>query len=134
MKNVANDLVKEGKLMFWSSGSTTMYALKSRGSRMKKVLKALTRLLKGLVAVGLKVQSCLLCTFFLSLENSLECEVVCAGYHVLKSTGSTNKVAYELALQGEAQGTVVMAESQSTVGDALEKRGCHRRVKVSIAP
>lgn len=30
MKNVANDLVKEGKLMFWSSGSTTMYALKSR--------------------------------------------------------------------------------------------------------
>ena len=30
MKNAANDLVKEGKLMFWSSGSTTMYALKSR--------------------------------------------------------------------------------------------------------
>jgi hypothetical protein len=30
VKNVANDLVKEGKLMFWSSGSTTMYALKSR--------------------------------------------------------------------------------------------------------
>jgi hypothetical protein len=30
MKNIANDLVKEGKLMFWSSGSTTMYALKSR--------------------------------------------------------------------------------------------------------
>jgi len=30
MKNVANDLVKEGKLMFWSSGSTTMYALKHR--------------------------------------------------------------------------------------------------------
>ena len=30
LKNVANDLVKEGKLMFWSSGSTTMYALKSR--------------------------------------------------------------------------------------------------------
>ena len=26
LKNVANDLVKEGKLMFWSSGSTTMYA------------------------------------------------------------------------------------------------------------
>jgi hypothetical protein len=30
VKNAANDLVKEGKLMFWSSGSTTMYALKSR--------------------------------------------------------------------------------------------------------
>ena len=30
MKNVANNLVKEGKLMFWSSGSTTMYALKHR--------------------------------------------------------------------------------------------------------
>ena len=30
LKNVANDLVKEGKLMFWSSGSTTMYALKNR--------------------------------------------------------------------------------------------------------
>ena len=30
IKNVANDLVKEGKLMFWSSGSTTMYALKDR--------------------------------------------------------------------------------------------------------
>lgn len=30
LKNAANDLVKEGKLMFWSSGSTTMYALKSR--------------------------------------------------------------------------------------------------------
>ena len=30
MKNVANALVKEGKLMFWSSGSTTMYALPSR--------------------------------------------------------------------------------------------------------
>lgn len=30
LKNVANDLVKEGKLMFWSSGSTTMYALQSR--------------------------------------------------------------------------------------------------------
>lgn len=30
LKNVANDLVKEGKLMFWSSGSTTMYALKGR--------------------------------------------------------------------------------------------------------
>ncbi|MFH1216599.1 MAG: dissimilatory sulfite reductase D family protein [Pseudomonadota bacterium] len=30
IKNLANDLVKEGKLMFWSSGSTTMYALPSR--------------------------------------------------------------------------------------------------------
>ncbi len=30
LKNAANDLVKEGKLMFWSSGSTTMYALRSR--------------------------------------------------------------------------------------------------------
>jgi len=30
IKNVANDLVKEGKMMFWSSGSTTMYALKHR--------------------------------------------------------------------------------------------------------
>jgi Dissimilatory sulfite reductase D (DsrD) len=30
VKNVANDLVKEGKMMFWSSGSTTMYALKHR--------------------------------------------------------------------------------------------------------
>lgn len=30
LKNIANDLVKEGKLMFWSSGSTTMYALKTR--------------------------------------------------------------------------------------------------------
>ncbi len=30
LKNFANDLVKEGKLMFWSSGSTTMYAMKNR--------------------------------------------------------------------------------------------------------
>ena len=30
IKNVANDLVKEGKLMFWSSGSTTMYARPDR--------------------------------------------------------------------------------------------------------
>ncbi len=30
VKNLANDLVKEGKLMFWSSGSTTMYAIPSR--------------------------------------------------------------------------------------------------------
>jgi DeoR/GlpR family transcriptional regulator of sugar metabolism len=30
VKNAANDLVKEGKMIFWSSGSTTMYCLKSR--------------------------------------------------------------------------------------------------------
>jgi len=30
IKNVANELVREGKLMFWSSGSTTMYALPTR--------------------------------------------------------------------------------------------------------
>ncbi|MFP3983562.1 MAG: dissimilatory sulfite reductase D family protein [Desulfurivibrionaceae bacterium] len=30
IKNAANELVKEGKLEFWSSGSTTMYALKGR--------------------------------------------------------------------------------------------------------
>lgn len=30
IKNAANDLVKEGKMAFWSSGSTTMYAAKSR--------------------------------------------------------------------------------------------------------
>lgn len=30
IKNLANDLVKEGKMMFWSSGSTTMYALPDR--------------------------------------------------------------------------------------------------------
>ena len=30
IKNVANELVREGKLMFWSSGSTTMYAIPSR--------------------------------------------------------------------------------------------------------
>ena len=30
IKNAANDLVKEGKMIFWSSGSTTMYCLKSR--------------------------------------------------------------------------------------------------------
>ena len=31
IKNVANELVREGKLTFWSSGSTTMYAAKGRG-------------------------------------------------------------------------------------------------------
>ena len=30
IKNVANDLVKKGQLMFWSSGSTTMYARPDR--------------------------------------------------------------------------------------------------------
>jgi hypothetical protein len=30
IKNVANEMVREGKLMFWSSGSTTMYAIPSR--------------------------------------------------------------------------------------------------------
>ncbi|WP_028583543.1 dissimilatory sulfite reductase D family protein [Desulfogranum mediterraneum] len=30
IKNVANDLVKKGELMFWSSGSTTMYARPDR--------------------------------------------------------------------------------------------------------
>ncbi len=30
IKNIANLLVREGKLMFWSSGSTTMYAIPSR--------------------------------------------------------------------------------------------------------
>ncbi len=30
IKNVANEMVREGALMFWSSGSTTMYAIPSR--------------------------------------------------------------------------------------------------------
>lgn len=30
IKNAANELVKESKLMFWSSGSSTMYALPDR--------------------------------------------------------------------------------------------------------
>ncbi len=30
IKNAANELVKEGKMDFWSSGSTTMYAAKGR--------------------------------------------------------------------------------------------------------
>jgi spore germination protein YaaH len=30
IKNVANEMVREGRLMFWSSGSTTMYAVPSR--------------------------------------------------------------------------------------------------------
>ncbi len=30
IKNVANELVREGKLAFWSSGSTTMYGIPER--------------------------------------------------------------------------------------------------------
>jgi len=30
IKNAANELVKESKVMFWSSGSSTMYALPDR--------------------------------------------------------------------------------------------------------
>jgi hypothetical protein len=30
IKNVANELVRDGELMFWSSGSTTMYARPER--------------------------------------------------------------------------------------------------------
>ncbi len=30
IKKAANELVTEGKLVFWSSGSTTMYAAKGR--------------------------------------------------------------------------------------------------------
>jgi hypothetical protein len=30
IKNVANEMVREGSLMFWSSGSTTMYARPDR--------------------------------------------------------------------------------------------------------
>ena len=30
VKNAANELVKEAKMDFWSSGSTTMYAAKGR--------------------------------------------------------------------------------------------------------
>jgi hypothetical protein len=30
IKNIANGLVKKGELMFWSSGSTTMYARPDR--------------------------------------------------------------------------------------------------------
>jgi hypothetical protein len=31
IKNAANALVKDGKLEYWSSGSSTMYAAKGRG-------------------------------------------------------------------------------------------------------
>jgi len=30
IKNIANELVREGRLAFWSSGSTTMYGIPSR--------------------------------------------------------------------------------------------------------
>ncbi len=30
VKNIANELVRDGELMFWSSGSTTMYARPDR--------------------------------------------------------------------------------------------------------
>ena len=30
IKNVANEMVRDGSLMYWSSGSTTMYAVPSR--------------------------------------------------------------------------------------------------------
>ena len=30
IKNLANELVREGRLAFWSSGSTTMYGIPSR--------------------------------------------------------------------------------------------------------
>jgi len=30
IKNAANELVKDGKMVFWSSGSTTMYAVAGR--------------------------------------------------------------------------------------------------------
>lgn len=30
LKNIANELVREQKLAFWSSGSTTMYGIPSR--------------------------------------------------------------------------------------------------------
>jgi hypothetical protein len=36
IKNVANELVREQKLMFWSSGSSTMYALPDRAKNEDK--------------------------------------------------------------------------------------------------
>lgn len=30
IKNVANEMVREGRLAFWSSGSTTMYGIPAR--------------------------------------------------------------------------------------------------------
>lgn len=37
IKNAANDLVKQQKVMFWSSGSSTMYALPDRAKDEDKV-------------------------------------------------------------------------------------------------
>ena len=36
IKNAANALVKDGKVEFWSSGSSTMYAAKGRGQSEEK--------------------------------------------------------------------------------------------------
>ncbi|MCK5228058.1 MAG: sulfite reductase [Desulfobulbaceae bacterium] len=36
IKNAANELVKDGKVEFWSSGSSTMYAAKGRGQSEEK--------------------------------------------------------------------------------------------------
>jgi DeoR/GlpR family transcriptional regulator of sugar metabolism len=37
IKNAANELVKEQKAMFWSSGSSTMYALPERVKNEDKI-------------------------------------------------------------------------------------------------
>ena len=37
IKNAANELVKEQKVMFWSSGSSTMYALPDRAKDEDKI-------------------------------------------------------------------------------------------------
>lgn len=37
IKNAANELVKESKAMFWSSGSSTMYALPERAKNEDKI-------------------------------------------------------------------------------------------------
>ncbi len=36
IKNAANALVRDGKLEYWSSGSSTMYAAKGRGQSEEK--------------------------------------------------------------------------------------------------
>ena len=36
IKNVANELVRDGELTFWSSGSTTMYAYKGRAQNEER--------------------------------------------------------------------------------------------------
>lgn len=36
IKNAANELVRDGKLEYWSSGSSTMYAAKGRGQSEEK--------------------------------------------------------------------------------------------------